>query len=676
MKVIRLKRLKMKNIRSYKDQEIYFPEGTVLIEGDIGSGKSTILMSIEFVLFGGGDIDYSSLLRIGEESGSVELTLEINGKDYVFYRELKRNSLTGKIEQKTCYIESENERKKYSATEMKAAVLKLLNFKEPKGARASSVVFRYSIYTPQEEMKSLILEDKDEIRLETIRKIFNLEKYNIAKENSKFLSSSLNMKIKAFQKLIEKEPEIRRRIEEEQRNIEIYINQISEYEKLELELNLEKENLEKDFKKAMDDYNSVQKKDKELSEHRKYLNKLKEDERKKLEKIKELESKTEELKNMANSISIPEMKYNKDKLEEEIENIQSEINSRNKGIGEINKDIENYNDLISKGICPVCKREVHPHEFEKELYSLEKKLQEEERILKELNDQLNGLKGMKKDAEYAEKLVITKQNYLDQMRDIEKLLSTEKEELNRIKEEIENERKRVEELSSVPKILEEVKEKVENLNNSKSAIYNEINKITGKLEYLRARKEETEKRLSDLKKDLDEIEKAKRDVERFSNLINFLDDIFEPAMDDIELSVFANINREMNELVSSWFIKLVPDPQKEIKVDENFAPRVTQSGYDLGIESLSGGEKSAVALSYRLALNSLLNNYSGSLGLLILDEPTDGFSKEQLQKFGDVLRDLNSKQIIIVSHESELENVSDRIIKVEKRDGLSSLELM
>jgi exonuclease SbcC len=147
-------------------------------------------------------------------------------------------------------------------------------------------------------------------------------------------------------------------------------------------------------------------------------------------------------------------------------------------------------------------------------------------------------------------------------------------------------------------------------------------------------------------------------------------------MDDIELSVFANINREMNELVSSWFIKLVPDPQKEIKVDENFAPRVTQSGYDLGIESLSGGEKSAVALSYRLALNSLLNNYSGSLGLLILDEPTDGFSKEQLQKFGDVLRDLNSKQIIIVSHESELENVSDRVIKVEKRDGLSSVELM
>ncbi|MFP3300690.1 MAG: SMC family ATPase, partial [Thermoplasmatales archaeon] len=466
------------------------------------------------------------------------------------------------------------------------------------------------------------------------------------------------------------------KIEEEQKNIEGYINQIPEYEKLLSELNLKKENLEKDYKKAMEDYNSVHEKDKELSEHRKYLNKLQEDERKKLEKIKELESKTEELKNMANSITIPEIKYNKDILEEEIEKIQSKINSSNVRIGEIKKDIKNYNDLISKGICPVCKREVHPHEFEKELYSLGKKLQEEERILKELNDQLNGLKGMKKDAEYAEKLVITKQKYLDQMGDKEKLLSTEKEELNNIQEKIKNEKKSLEELSSVPEILEEVKKRVNDLNKSISDINDKITKITAELEGQKARKEETEKRLSDLKKDLDEIEKAKRDVERLSNIISFLDDVFEPAMDDIELSVFANINREMNELVSSWFIKLVPDPQKEIKVDENFAPRVTQSGYDLGIESLSGGEKSAVALSYRLALNSLLNNYSGSLGLLILDEPTDGFSKEQLQKFGDVLRDLNSKQIIIVSHESELENVSDRVIKVEKRDGLSSVELM
>jgi exonuclease SbcC len=47
------KTLSLNNIRSYKTNEpIEFPIGTSLFEGDIGSGKSTILMAIEFALFG------------------------------------------------------------------------------------------------------------------------------------------------------------------------------------------------------------------------------------------------------------------------------------------------------------------------------------------------------------------------------------------------------------------------------------------------------------------------------------------------------------------------------------------------------------------------------------------------------------------------------------------------
>ena len=44
--------LTLKNIRSYKDAKIEFPTGTVMLSGDIGSGKSTILLAIEFALFG------------------------------------------------------------------------------------------------------------------------------------------------------------------------------------------------------------------------------------------------------------------------------------------------------------------------------------------------------------------------------------------------------------------------------------------------------------------------------------------------------------------------------------------------------------------------------------------------------------------------------------------------
>ena len=50
-----VRRLTLKNFRSYNDGEetaVDLPDGVVLFEGDIGSGKSTILLSIEFALFG------------------------------------------------------------------------------------------------------------------------------------------------------------------------------------------------------------------------------------------------------------------------------------------------------------------------------------------------------------------------------------------------------------------------------------------------------------------------------------------------------------------------------------------------------------------------------------------------------------------------------------------------
>ena len=47
-----LNSLVINNIRSYDHEEVVFPRGISLFEGDIGSGKSTILMAIEFALFG------------------------------------------------------------------------------------------------------------------------------------------------------------------------------------------------------------------------------------------------------------------------------------------------------------------------------------------------------------------------------------------------------------------------------------------------------------------------------------------------------------------------------------------------------------------------------------------------------------------------------------------------
>jgi exonuclease SbcC len=57
-----------------------------------------------------------------------------------------------------------------------------------------------------------------------------------------------------------------------------------------------------------------------------------------------------------------------------------------------------------------------------------------------------------------------------------------------------------------------------------------------------------------------------------------------------------------------------------------------------------------------------------------LDEPTDGFSEQQLDKVRDILQELNVEQLILVSHEQKIEGFVDNVIKLKKEIGLSKLE--
>jgi exonuclease SbcC len=85
-----------------------------------------------------------------------------------------------------------------------------------------------------------------------------------------------------------------------------------------------------------------------------------------------------------------------------------------------------------------------------------------------------------------------------------------------------------------------------------------------------------------------------------------------------------------------------------------------------------GGERTAVALAYRLALNQVINSVLSTIktkDLLILDEPTDGFSEQQLDKVRDILHELDVKQLIIVSHERQIESFVDTIIRLKKENA-------
>src|SRR3989338_3087006 len=289
-----LQQLRLQNIRSYLDQTIAFPEGTTLLSGDIGSGKSTILLAIEFALFGSSrpELPAESLLRKGAAKGTVELTFSLNNQKITIHRVLKKEK--DAIKQMPGHIIYNNTKKELMPVELKAEILTLLGYPEDLLSKNKNYIFRYTIYTPQEEMK-LILQDSNENRLDVLRKIFNIDKYKIIRENLQIYLKKMRTDIAVLNTKIEPLSEYSQlalQQQEEQKKIDFSIQEITPLlqnlkQKRQQQLEeIEKiEQQQKEYLQLQQELNTTQLFEKELNSNTEQL----------LQKKEKLEVKIEEL---------------------------------------------------------------------------------------------------------------------------------------------------------------------------------------------------------------------------------------------------------------------------------------------------------------------------------------------------------------------------------------------
>jgi len=177
-----------------------------------------------------------------------------------------------------------------------------------------------------------------------------------------------------------------------------------------------------------------------------------------------------------------------------------------------------------------------------------------------------------------------------------------------------------------------------------------------------------------LRTDIAKMEKFKQKLVYLNQLENWFGEFFLKSVASIEKQVMHRIHNEFNELFYNWFKILIEDETINVRIDEEFTPIIEQNGYETEIINLSGGEKTSLALAYRLALNKVINDLIHTIktkDLIILDEPTDGFSTDQLDRIRDVIDELNTNQVILVSHEPKMESYVDKIIKIEKQEHIS-----
>jgi len=686
---MQLKSLKLRNIRSYENQEIQFPLGHTLLAGDIGSGKSSILLAVEFALFGTRrkHLSASSLLRHGKKEGEVELKFEINQKEHIIKRKLKRGKED--IKQEAGYIITNGIKKEGTHVELKTEILNLLGYPQDLITKSRDLVYRYTVYTPQEQMKQIVLEDKD-IRLDTLRKVFNIDKYKKIRENSQIFIKELKEKRKLYEGQIIDLEEKNKAKAEKQEEIKKYQQQLKE-----LQPSLEK--VKAELKESKQLIQNTEKSIKELNELKKELQFNDLTLTNKMEKRKnnnnEIETIEKEITIINKELEKKEIK-DTEQLLKEIEEKEKQLMLMSNTILEINKKLSEFEtkkqhstktkEKISKiDQCPTCLQNV-TEEHKKQIH------EKEDALIKELEESIRLHKVQEKDAkkkieelnkhqellrkEQAEiKVLLVKKDSINEKENKKQALQLQQE---RIKQEIGKINTKKIELNKDIHKLKDMEEIYKRVKENFEKIQANERKLAIQTRELEVKTEEINKTIKNLEEEINKKLKLKESLNKISQYQNWLEENFINLMNTIEKHVMLQVYREFNDLFQQWFNILMEDETLNVRLDDEFTPIIEQNGYETAIENLSGGERTAVALAYRLALNKVINDIIGNIktkDILMLDEPTDGFSTEQLDKIRIVLEQLNIKQIIIVSHESKIESFVDNVIRINKAEHVSNV---
>ena len=677
------KNIRLKNIRSYKETEIAFPEGAVLLAGDVGSGKTTVLLAIEYALFGlqPGQRG-SSLLSNGEEYGEVSLEIDIDGTKVVIDRGLKRNVKS--INQDFAAITINDIRFESSVTEVKQKIIELLNYPID-FVRKNNLVYRYTVYTPQEEMKQIIIEDT-EVRLDVLRHVFGIDKYKRIQDNAQRIimwirEESRTLQIESalldvkrneldsnfkFIKILESKTSIKEE-EIKQSKISREIQQ-KEVDSL-IQLVTEKENFKKEIEKSMIMHSNKQEQISRI-----------------LKDIKEIDDSIGSIKIQPKYVPINIILEQISKIKKTIELLDKEyldLNSKNNSLDILkNQELSKKSRVFQMNFCPTCLQdvpEVHKHNImnatEASIKEIEKSklalASEMSRIETELNKQKENLKL----AEH-ERITIEIQNVKQE--NIDKYIK-KKEELLKNKESIEKDLTLINEhIDSLKKHSLEYT-KFENLLKIKKEELSKILETEQKkeIEFAEIRKEIEliNKEINKLEKEIYVGERSRQKLISMLDIENWLSNNFSNLIKFTEKNILIALRKEFTKIFNKWFSMLTTD-SFEVYLDENFSPVIVHNEFELDYQFLSGGERTAVALAYRLALNQLINSILSKIktqDVIILDEPTEGFSEQQLDKVRDMLQEMHLKQLLIVSHESKMEGFVDHVIRFRKVNGVSTV---
>ncbi len=405
-----------------------------------------------------------------------------------------------------------------------------------------------------------------------------------------------------------------------------------------------KEKLHK-FHSQLKDIEQEGKKVKEKIELEKKAIKLLEEFKKWYEKHKDAKKEKEELQSKAKVLQlklkdledIEKQKQEIEKfLKENEENYQLFLESKkflkNTDIEKLKQQINILKEKLEK-----VPRDTNQQQLEEEIRSLK----ESEKLYLEI----------KKEISQKEKFISRLESLNDVLKDLNK-------QVNLLKENLKDEKQLEEKIDQQNKKIQEIENQIREIEDS-------LNPELSKYGYIQGQIENLEKQLNLIKENLEKIKAKEEKLKKYRKLEEAL------GPKGIQKVIRDSALYQLPILTEKLF-KAFGFDFNQVKFSDNFDISVQVLTYEktdrfIPVNAISGGQKVALGLALRLALSHFLG---GRSEFLILDEPTVHLDSQRKEELINILLKLKEKnyvkQLLVVTHDREIEDAADQIYYIEK----------
>ena len=678
-----IKDIKLHNFISHSDTTLTFNRGITIFVGHNGSGKSSIIDAITFALFG----DHTrksnkNLVRRGCQSSSISLNFSIGAQEYVAYRQIgssgqstsakfelipDSNNAANSVNNKRIIISGE--RKQFGES-MSAEIAKIVGMNYKK-LRIAGIIqqgeLNKIIETQPKEFKELLNGligiDKLDLAYQTMNDVINGFRERLRDHNGGFDDKQIESIKKAIDKKVTD-------LYDAEQLLKQLKNQSNEINTKLFALEREIERIEPLILRTRE-LNAIE------NALVKYVQEKKDCISSDIVKLERI------TKESHKSIQIvsgrEEIKINLQMVKAEIDDVQQKIlhnegeSGRLKGLLECSKRLE-----IKDGKCPVCASPISTINKVFDLNHIQKeittkiddqtnlvaervKLKKEESCLEEKEKKLNA----------AENFLAT--SYITSIHEIEKLeqeLDQKRSSLSKLPKSV----TKVEEdpmqlgiddfSKSLAEKITEIREQVKDL---KVQGYTDAKlnrtRLSNQLLEINTRIGVTQRSVQEAKETIDTSKKILAELEDASKYLSMIE--------NIRSSVF---NRDGFVALSlrSWALKMISMKASDyaamfnigisrIDLKEKIRDIEVQCfgrQGEIDMDSLSGGEKVAVALALRLGIANIMG--SNKLDFIILDEPTIHLDDERRKSLVKIISEAFREglgpisQTVIITHDAEI----------------------